>query len=82
MFLVITRNFPPEVGGMQILMGGLTKSLIEILILPVSGMLCVQNKRNWKKTSTVQTDARNYVEWEKSRFFAQLWSCIPINTPI
>ena len=29
MFLVITRNFPPEVGGMQILMGGLTKSLID-----------------------------------------------------
>ncbi len=29
MFLVVTRNFPPDVGGMQILMGGLTKSLLE-----------------------------------------------------
>ena len=29
MFLVVTRNFPPDVGGMQILMDGLTKSLIE-----------------------------------------------------
>jgi len=29
MFLVVTRNFPPDVGGMQILMGGLSESLIE-----------------------------------------------------
>ena len=29
MFLVVTRNFPPDVGGMQILMGGLAKSLLE-----------------------------------------------------
>ncbi len=29
MFLVVTRNFPPDVGGMQILMGGLVKSLLE-----------------------------------------------------
>ena len=28
MFLIITRNFPPEVGGMQILMGGLSESLL------------------------------------------------------
>ena len=28
MFLVVTRNFPPDVGGMQILMGGLSKSLL------------------------------------------------------
>ena len=28
MFLVITRNFPPDVGGMQILMGGLSESLL------------------------------------------------------
>ena len=27
MFLITTRNFPPELGGMQILMGGLSKSL-------------------------------------------------------
>ena len=29
MFLVITRNFPPDVGGMQTLMGGLSESLLE-----------------------------------------------------
>ena len=29
MFLIVTRNFPPEVGGMQILMGGLSESLLE-----------------------------------------------------
>ena len=29
MFLVITRNFPPEIGGMQNLMGGLTTALID-----------------------------------------------------
>ena len=27
MYLIITRSFPPEVGGMQSLMGGLAKSL-------------------------------------------------------
>ncbi len=29
MFLVITRNFPPDVGGMQMLMGGLSESLLD-----------------------------------------------------
>ena len=28
MFLVVTRNFPPDVGGIQILMGGLCESFI------------------------------------------------------
>ena len=28
MFLIVTRNFPPDVGGMQSLMGGLSESLI------------------------------------------------------
>ena len=28
MFLVNTRNFPPELGGMQILMGGLSAALL------------------------------------------------------
>ena len=28
MFLIVTRNFPPEKGGMQMLMGGLSESLI------------------------------------------------------
>ena len=27
MFLVITRNFPPDIGGMQTLLGGLSESL-------------------------------------------------------
>tara|TARA_Y100000590_G_scaffold22898_1_gene26336 strand:+ start:1952 stop:3049 length:1098 start_codon:yes stop_codon:yes gene_type:complete len=29
MFLIITRNFPPEVGGMQSLMGGLSETLLD-----------------------------------------------------
>ena len=29
MFLIVTRNFPPDLGGMQSLMGGLSKSLLE-----------------------------------------------------
>ena len=29
MFLVNTRNFPPELGGMQILMGGLSTALLK-----------------------------------------------------
>jgi len=28
MFLIVTRNFPPDIGGMQILMGGLAESLL------------------------------------------------------
>ena len=28
MFLIITRNFPPDVGGIQILMGGLSETLL------------------------------------------------------
>ena len=29
MFLIVTRNFPPDLGGMQSLMGGLSESLLE-----------------------------------------------------
>ncbi len=29
MFLIVTRNFPPDVGGMQALMGGLSEGLLE-----------------------------------------------------
>ena len=28
MFLILTRSFPPDVGGMQMLMGGLSESLV------------------------------------------------------
>ena len=28
MFIISTRNFPPEIGGMQNLMGGLANALI------------------------------------------------------
>ena len=28
MFLIVTRSFPPEIGGMQMLMGGLSENLI------------------------------------------------------
>ena len=28
MFLIVTRNFPPDVGGMQMLVGGLSESLV------------------------------------------------------
>ena len=28
MFLIVTRNFPPDIGGMQVLMGGLSEVLI------------------------------------------------------
>jgi len=28
MFLIVTRNFPPEVGGIQVLMGGLSENLL------------------------------------------------------
>ena len=29
MFLIVTRNFPPDIGGMQVLMGGLSESLLD-----------------------------------------------------
>ena len=35
MNLIITRNFPPDVGGMQNLMFGLTKSLSEQMMVKV-----------------------------------------------
>ena len=28
MFLIVTRSFPPEIGGMQMLMGGLSENLL------------------------------------------------------
>ena len=28
MFLLVTRNFPPDIGGIQSLMGGLSESLL------------------------------------------------------
>jgi len=28
MFLIVTRNFPPDIGGMQVLMGGLSENLV------------------------------------------------------
>ena len=28
MFLIVTRNFPPDIGGMQMLMGGLSESML------------------------------------------------------
>ena len=35
MYLIITRNFPPEIGGMQNLMGGLAKSLSRLDMIKV-----------------------------------------------
>ncbi len=35
MYLILTRNFPPEIGGMQNLMYGLTKSLSKLNIVKV-----------------------------------------------
>ena len=35
MYVVVTRNFPPEVGGMQNLMWGLAKSLAKIDLVKV-----------------------------------------------
>ena len=28
MFLIVARNFPPDIGGIQVLMGGLTENLL------------------------------------------------------
>ena len=28
MFLIVTRNFPPDIGGIQVLMGGLSENLV------------------------------------------------------
>ena len=28
MFLIVTRNFPPDIGGIQMLMGGLAENLL------------------------------------------------------
>ena len=35
MYLIVTRSFPPEVGGMQNLVWGLTKSISKIFMVKV-----------------------------------------------
>ena len=51
MHLIVTRTFPPEVGGMQNLMYGLAKSLAENVMIsskkvPFAAPFLSINKRN------------------------------------
>ena len=56
MFLIVTRSFPPDVGGMQILMGGLSD---ERVISFLSGKAC--SKALIKKGFKVsEVDAKGY----------------------
>ena len=51
MFLIVTRSFPPEIGGMQALMGGLSNSLINHGPVKVFAYEHPQSKTYDSKTS-------------------------------
>jgi len=51
MYLIITRSFPPEIGGMQNLMGGLTKSLSKHYMIKVFADYHPKNKTYDELTS-------------------------------
>ena len=51
MYLIITRSFPPEIGGMQNLMGGLTKSLSKYYMIKVFADYHPNNKTYDELTS-------------------------------
>ena len=51
MYLIITRSYPPEVGGMQNLMGGLTKSLSKHYMIKVFADYHPNNKTYDELTS-------------------------------
>jgi phosphatidylinositol alpha-1,6-mannosyltransferase len=51
MYLIITRSFPPEIGGMQNLMGGLTKSLSKHYMIKVFADYHPNNKTYDELTS-------------------------------
>ena len=51
MYVVITRTFPPEVGGMQNLMWGLTRSLAKLDLVKVFADYHENNKQFDNKVS-------------------------------
>ena len=55
MFLIVTRNFPPDVGGMQILMGGLSESLLNLGPVKVFAYTHV-NSDNYDKKSSLNIE--------------------------
>ena len=55
MYVVVTRNFPPEVGGMQNLMWGLSKSLSKLNMLKVFADYH-ENCQNFDEKNTFSTE--------------------------
>ena len=55
MFLVVTRNFPPDVGGMQILMEGLSKELSKHGTVKVYADECL-NSNNYDSKSSLNIE--------------------------
>ena len=55
MFLVVTRSFPPEVGGMQVLMGGLSEGLHEHGFVKVFANE-FPNSENFDKKSSIDIE--------------------------
>jgi len=51
MYIVITRSFPPEVGGMQNLMWGLTRSLSKHFMIKVFADFHEQHQKYDKEVS-------------------------------
>ena len=55
MYVIVTRNFPPEVGGMQNLMWGLSKSLSKLNMLKVFADYH-ENCKNFDEKNTFSTE--------------------------
>ena len=55
MFLVVTRNFPPDIGGMQILMEGLSNELARHGVVRIYADECV-NSNNYDSKSSLNIE--------------------------
>jgi len=55
MFLIVTRNFPPDIGGMQVLMGGLSEGLLNHGPVKVFAYE-YPNSENYDKNSSINIE--------------------------
>ena len=68
MYLIITRTFPPDVGGMQNLMWGLARSLSKLNLIKVFADYHENHKEFDKKEYTKFLRSISYIVDEKEDF--------------
>ena len=59
MFLIVTRNFPPDIGGMQMLMGGLSETLVNHGPVKVFAYEC-QNSSTYDTKTSININCQIY----------------------